>query len=514
MLDEDGVLLCRGTGGPNPECPVRLELEAMKRSLTECPLPEEATSRVELGGLYRGARAAWASEVEALVSLDGSDEQFRFHPAAFSAILLARGLLDAREGLELPFSVREVSRWDGAGRPAYVHVTGAEACVIDEQGNVSVRYRGLTTKAVSLETAEDLLFVPGWSPVDASGGNRSAEAILVYSEKLRPEAEMLVSQSEARKIVALPLTDGFAEPLASQRFDHIYVLAAGIADAIALVRALKEAPLHWTFLVQRAFAFDEDERPNPDAAALVGWVSALAQENSRWHIDLFDQAEEFRLPVEAPGRPGLRVIVERDGRQYARSLERCPAPLPGQSRLRENGIYVLVGGAGRLGRHLTHYLIRRYQARVIWFGRREPDAEISGHLDALEGLEYISVPSAVDLRLAFERVKQDHGTIHGVFNLVMVPQSAPVAELTEEAFRAGSFGAKVESTTAIYDALKDASLDFLATFSSMQSFAQGLDFMSRNMSSYVAGCMFQDAFIQGMDVSYPVRTINWGYWSQ
>ena len=50
----------------------------------------------------------------------------------------------------------------------------------------------------------------------------------------------------------------------------------------------------------------------------------------------------------------------------------------------------------------------------------------------------------------------------------------------------------------------------------MQSFAQRLDFMSVNMSSYVAGCLFQDALAHEMnrEVAYPVKTINWGYWSK
>ena len=124
--------------------------------------------------------------------------------------------------------------------------------------------------------------------------------------------------------------------------------------------------------------------------------------------------------------------------------------------------------------------------------------------------------SELETREIFAQIKAENNHIHGVFNLVMVSQGIPMASLTEAQFRAGSYDSKVKSALALYTALKNEPLDFLVFFSSLQSFAQRLKFMSANMSSYVAGCMFQDAIAQQIDkqVSYPVKTINWGYWSR
>ena len=64
--------------------------------------------------------------------------------------------------------------------------------------------------------------------------------------------------------------------------------------------------------------------------------------------------------------------------RYGRSI--CHLCKP--SALRRGGVYVIVGGAGGIGRSLSEHLIRKYEARIAWIGRRPLDREIEENLQA------------------------------------------------------------------------------------------------------------------------------------
>ncbi|WP_159451527.1 KR domain-containing protein, partial [Planktothrix sp. PCC 11201] len=221
-------------------------------------------------------------------------------------------------------------------------------------------------------------------------------------------------------------------------------------------------------------------------------------------------------------RQTLNVVVERNGNTYARKLKQLDLPHQVSSVLRNKGVYVLAGGAGYIGGIITRYLVQTYQAEVIWLGRREHDELIDKKIEAIATYgsrpQYITIKnwSEEETKAVFDQIKQEKKNINGVFNLVMVAQGVPIHKLNKEQFRAGSYDSKVKSALALYSVLKNEPLDFLVFFSSMQSFAQRLKFMSANMSSYIAGCMFQDALAHEMNkqVTYPIKTINWGYWSR
>jgi len=53
------------------------------------------------------------------------------------------------------------------------------------------------------------------------------------------------------------------------------------------------------------------------------------------------------------------------------------------SAYRHNGVYVVIGGLGEVW---TRHMVSRYDADVVWIGRRAPDAEIEAKLDAVAAL--------------------------------------------------------------------------------------------------------------------------------
>nr|WP_243146694.1 SDR family NAD(P)-dependent oxidoreductase [Scytonema sp. UIC 10036] len=499
--------------------------------------------------------------------------------AFVAALLACRWIDSSQQGAGIPFFVQKVERWDDAEQPAYAYVVeGAQkeldVQILDRWGQVAVRYSGIKLKTLKKASLEKLLYVPVWQRLaheNTTSQERQAEgtSLLVYHEENASEAQRLLKIYRQQKREILSVCFPYAESLQSDDLgNQLKQLTSSVCNVcflatsnetfllsqngfrktvrepwyvmglLALVRRLEqlgyaEKPLQWILFTNDAYALHEEDRIDPYASVIVGLATSLAQEHVHWQVNLYDRqnispssgstGDSLFPPLLAQNgdRQSLNVVVERNGNAYTRKLERLDLPRPVRSRLRNKGIYVVAGGAGHVGSLLTRYLVQTYQAEVIWVGRRERDERIDKKIEAIAALgsrpRYMTLKnwSEEETRAVFDEIKKEKKNIHGVFNLVMVPQGVPIGSLSEEQFRAGSFDGKVKSALALYSVLKNEPLDFLVFFSSMQSFAQRLKFMSANMSSYIAGCMFQDAFAREMNrqVAYPVKTINWGYWS-
>ena len=308
----------------------------------------------------------------------------------------------------------------------------------------------------------------------------------------------------------------------------------GLISLLNVIRACHqlgygEKPLRFFIPTQDAFSLTNGHSLNPCSAATVGFAYSLSHEYPSWEVFMCDVsatmlgADKDYLKQFVPISDELNIrrnVVKHEYQLYTRTLEPLSLPPIIETPFRHKGVYVIVGGAGHLGYHLTRYLISRYQAMVIWLGRRELNDAIREKIKDLTRLgsspRYIQLDegSTSSTERAFTRIKEREHVIHGVFNLASVGNVAPISSLGEAEFRSSSFDSKVQSGLSLYSILKNEMLDFLVFFSSMQSFSQSLSFMPVNQSSYVAGCMFQDALALEMNkkLNFPVKTINWGYW--
>ncbi len=174
----------------------------------------------------------------------------------------------------------------------------------------------------------------------------------------------------------------------------------------------------------------------------------------------------------------------------------------------------MIGGAGGIGEVLSEYLIRNYQAKMIWVGRRELDSGIQKKLDRLSVLG--PVPSYLradatdreELSQAYQQVKSRYGKIHGVVHGAIALLDKSLGQMDEKRFKA-SLAVKVDVSVRIAQVFANEQLDFALFFSSVQSFTKGA-----GQSNYGAGCTFKDAFANQLSNAWscPVKIMNWGYW--
>jgi polyketide synthase PksN len=266
----------------------------------------------------------------------------------------------------------------------------------------------------------------------------------------------------------------------------------------------------------------KNEGANPTHASLYGLVGSLAKEYPNWKIRVVDLepgvsgstdwpvADIFSLPPDPGGEP----LVYRQGKWYRQQLLPIRHPSLSRTLYRKQGVYVVIGGAGGIGEAWSEYMIRTYQANVIWIGRRPKDTAIQAKLDRLAGLGpapgYIAA-DATDpkaLQQAYETIKERHAQIHGVIHSAIVLLDRSLQNMDEERFRSG-LAAKVDVSVRLAQVFQKEPLDFVLFFSSLQSFSK-----APGQSNYAAGCTFKDAFARQLALEWrcPVKVMNWGYW--
>nr|ADN68478.1 SorC [Sorangium cellulosum] len=384
----------------------------------------------------------------------------------------------------------------------------------------------------------ELMLAPQWEPVTPLGAApwpEPGDAVVwiggTPEERLRIEA--LYPHGRALDVAPADSIPRIVERLsAGGPFTHVFWMApreessephAVVLSGLRLVKALLRAgygekSLGLTVVTRQACGIEDDERIDPDHAAAHGLMGSVAKEYPHWRIRIVDVSDDglwpagevARLPADARGN----AWAYRNGQWYGQRWHRyelAEHDIP--TRFRHRGVYVVLGGAGRLGETLTEYLIQKYHARVVWIGRRALDEDIQAKLDRLGRLgpapTYRSADAAdaEELAQAYREIKAQHGAIHGLIHATMVMSGSDLAHMDETRFALG-LRAKADVSVRMAQVFGEEPLDFVLFYSSIVSFER-----SPRQSNYAAGSVFNDAFALRLSRQWarPVKIMNWGY---
>jgi polyketide synthase PksM len=278
--------------------------------------------------------------------------------------------------------------------------------------------------------------------------------------------------------------------------------------------------LGWSVLTARTQPIRTHDAVNPTHMSLHGLIGSMAKEYPNWKVRLLDLEAECDPPWAAiftlPPDPQGNAWVYRSDEWYRQKL--IPLELPEQKRTlyKQSGVYVVIGGAGGIGEIWSEYMIRTYQARIVWVGRRRPDETIRAKMERLAALgpapHYIAADASdrKALQRAYAEIKQDYGRINGVIHSAVGLLDRSLANMEEADFKAG-LSSKIDVSVRIAQVFHEEPLDFILFFSSVVTFLKDY-----GKSSYVAGCAFEDVFARRLagEAACAVKTINWGYWGE
>ncbi|MFF0826321.1 SDR family NAD(P)-dependent oxidoreductase [Brevibacillus sp. NPDC003359] len=275
-----------------------------------------------------------------------------------------------------------------------------------------------------------------------------------------------------------------------------------------------------TIITTRTLLIQHTDPIQSTHAGIQGFAGTLTKEMPNWsirHIDVEDPLdlpihELFLLPADRDGN----TWAYRQQEWYQQKWITVHQPQQQIKSYRYGGVYVVIGGAGGIGEVWSEYMIRTYDAQMIWIGRRDLDHDIAAKLDKLAAIGraplYLSADASdyVSLQQAFLAIKQTYPTINGVIHSAVGVMDQSLTQMTEERFRAG-LSAKVDVSIHMTQIFAKEALDFMMYFSSMSSFTKPI-----GQSGYAAGCSFADAFAHetGQVLPFPIKVMNWGYWGE
>jgi acyl transferase domain-containing protein/SAM-dependent methyltransferase/aryl carrier-like protein len=285
--------------------------------------------------------------------------------------------------------------------------------------------------------------------------------------------------------------------------------------------------LSWKIITNDVWPVADAEVLNPYAAGLSGLARVFESEYPQWAVPVIDlglggvvrevtEAQWRELAAWIVAEPSVRGarIARRRQIRYRETLYPLSLPAAAGARLREGGVFMLIGGAGGIGLEIASFMVRRHGARVALVGRSAMDAQKEQNIAAIDSegshVAYFQADalSAHSLRRAVEQVRERFGAIHGVIHSALVQNDGSVKNMEERLFRQ-SVATKSRISVVLHEVFKHEPLDFLLFFSSVQSFLG-----DAGLGNYAAGCAFEDAYAHYLSrrLSFPVRTFNWGYW--
>ena len=185
-------------------------------------------------------------------------------------------------------------------------------------------------------------------------------------------------------------------------------------------------------------------------------------------------------------------------------------------RLRQAGVYLILGGLGNVGLALARVLASTVQAKLVLVGRSASSTasrKISA-LQALEsaGAEVLTVSADItdhaQMQAAFEQAIERFGRIDGSNTRSGNQSSRSLHEITEREC-IEQFRAKVAGAYVLADVLRNREVDFCLLISSVSSVLGVL-----GMAAYPAAHLFLDNFAvkQNRTHSLPWSSINLDNW--
>ncbi|WP_437094841.1 SDR family NAD(P)-dependent oxidoreductase [Streptomyces sp. enrichment culture] len=472
---------------------------------------------------------------------------------------------DARRPL-LPFAADAVEFHGPVPATGWSHVRDLgghrfDVTLADDDGRVRVRVSGLALRELRRSADAGAVvphgpgtdFRPRWTPAPrpAPGPDEAApRAVLTVAlPEAAPLADALERAYPGAEHTCLTIGDGglderdLREALdRAPRTDLVHFLAVGgveglpataaemdtardrtVVSLYRLLRGLERAgrldrPLRLKAVTGDGFPLGDGDPVRPWAAGLAGLCEVAAKEFPQLRaacLDVRGTEAVDRVPdiVAEPTVSRVRPVSLRGGVRRVRVLERVELP-EAPTRFRDQGVYLVIGGFGVLGRDTARYLARTYRARLVLVGRSPLDDERRAELAAIEELggqvRYV-VCDAADpdaLRRAVDTAKEAFGALHGVIHSAMVLVDEPIRTLPEPGLR-DALTAKADTLWCTFQAVRGEALDFVLLYSSAVTL-EG----NHGQAGYAAGCHVADAcaLAAARTVPYPVRIIHWGYW--
>lgn len=530
--------------------------------------------RLDYGPSFQSIQYVMYSDKEALALLNlpsllaSNQNQWILHPSLIDGALQAIAyLIPFPKELLLPFSIKKLEVYNSLPTKIYAYIKTLgkykfDVMLLDEKGSILINLYEVTLRPPT-DPLKNFFYSPQWiEKTHVSKNKIEVDSVLIIysedSESIKLDISKLYSPHTRLILIKLGnSTERISENewitktedtnsidiIIKQipQFEVIYFLSGitslnlnildldiienkkqqGIIFLFRLTKALitngfEKKSLAFKTITNNSYSINQ-EKISPLSASLLGFCKSLAKECFNWKVTCIDIDLEEKANVkdiiEEPFSSNGSEVIFRKNRRYIRSLIKTNLPKTKLS-FKKNGVYLIIGGTGGVGYLLSIYLAEKFNAKLIWIGRkpindtiREQCTKITskgGSALYLQG----DITNLTSMEATLAQIKTQFGQINAAIHSALTLKDSSLARMTETDFRA-ALDPKLNGSLIFYKVLQQEPLDFMLFFSSAQSFAG-----NPGQSNYAAGSAFEDAFANHISKvsSYPVKVINWGYW--
>ncbi|PIM67233.1 polyketide synthase [Streptomyces sp. JV178] len=299
------------------------------------------------------------------------------------------------------------------------------------------------------------------------------------------------------------------------REDEDAELGAGLYACFAALKTLGERQRRSRFLVvtRHAQPVGHDDVPVPARAALWGLVRTAAIEYPGLRprlVDLDDTSDDALMAElgDGPTEVGYRNGVRHEPVRVFDTQAGLPAVRP----IRRGGRYLVLGGHGGLGLEVTRRFAAEGAGLVALVSRSgRPGADHSHPVDTGPAectvVSYAAdVTAPGELRAVVERIRDEHGELHGVVHAAGTLKDGLIRSTTAEDITA-VLRPKVSGVRELAAAVAGTGLDFAVLFASVSG-----TFGNLGQGGYAAANAYLDAFAHAHGT--PWLSVDWGLWGE
>ncbi len=391
--------------------------------------------------------------------------------------------------------------------------------VCDPSGKICVQMRGFSFREFA-NAAEGRMFfaVPEWQPDEIAAANSidfsEHHVVLCGLPQIEGKVDSWLPSSHILSIHAGPETG------VGQRYSHYAQACFGKIQELLLTSPQKK------ILLQIVAPGNGD---HAISAGLSGLLRTATLENPQLTGQLVlvpenVSAEDVARQLQRERNGQLEVLVKYDqGARYVSRWQEIAVDHEAPPvRWREDGVYLITGGLGRLGVHFTREILSQtHSATVVLTGRSAINAEKQGLLNELQAgsgrvsYRQVDLGDLQQVSSLIADIETEGRRLRGILHAAgMIADNFIIKKPSAEFIQV--LAPKVVGTENLDRATSDSELDFFALFSSLAAVTG-----NPGQADYAAGNAFMDHFAAYRNQLVSVKqrhgrtvSINWPLWRE
>ncbi|WP_269389415.1 SDR family NAD(P)-dependent oxidoreductase [Bacillus amyloliquefaciens] len=515
--EQEPVLYAQGSASfVKADEPAKIEIDKLRESrrliAPEACYQAYRQMGIEYGDAHKAVTEIYAQDGEVLAklslpsSISHTKDQFVLHPSLLDAAFHATiGLMLDKDGTDikpmLPFALEQIDvlkrcesnmwvsiAYSGESRPEDA-VQKLDIVLCDELGHVCVKMIGYSAREIETDKTDTLFFEHVWEEKTAS----HEKAAISFKAH-----HVIISDRFTDQMNSIQ-TDFSCNVLRDQHQSEDERFVTCALQAFEEVKKILASKSGGRELIQIVVPQEADTQL---LCGLTGLLKTAALENPNLTGQLIELEPDIKADTltrylkECGAHPDDKHIRYENGKRYAAQwqetgLEQFGAEKP----WKDNGVYLITGGAGGLGFLFAKEIARHAKnAVLILTGRSVLDNRKKAQLQELSDLGAQAVYKQTDMtdkqevRSLTADICRQYGGLNGIIHSAGTIKDNYILKKHKDEIR-DVLAPKVAGLVYLDEAVKDIELDFLILFSSGAGSAG-----SAGQADYAMANAFMNAF--------------------